>query len=404
MSSSTQHGPVTPPTAREKAAVFLTGFSAFLTLYAPQPVLPDMARSLQVTAAVAGSVIGATTLAVAAVAPLAGPLVDRFGRKRMVLAGLLALVPLNLLLAFCSTLTQVLAVRFLEGAVLPAVFAGATALIATRWHGIAAAAMGLYVSGSAMGGFAGRLIAGLSVDSLGWQGGFLVLALVSLPCLPLIQRWLPDDGAHHQDGAVGGHLEAILRLVRDPRLLAACLFGAVALFSMTGTLSYIGFRLAGPPFSLSAAMIGGVFLIYPVGAAVVPFNGRLLRWFGPRGGLLAALAICATGVAALMVPHLAVTTLGIAVFISGVFLCQSLALSFVGRIAGRNKGAAAGLYVSSFYLGGSLGSVVCGLAWQSWGWTGCAVVVLTALAIGAGAALGMREERLARPVAGLAQA
>ena len=379
-------------TPTQRVAIFLAGFAAFLPLYAPQAVLPDMARALDATPAAAGSVIGASTLAVACAAPLAGPLADRYGRKRAMLAAIALLVPFTLLLAFCTTLSQVLGVRFLQGAVLPALFAGAVAYINDRWQGAAAAtAIGLYVSGSAFGGFAGRFIAGWATEQIGWQAAFAALALVSLLCVPVVWRWLPADAGRATRG-LSPHLAAMAGHLRDPRICAACLFGATVLFAMTGTLSYIGFRLAGPPFGLGAAGVGMIFLVYPVGAAIVPLNGRLLLRFGTRGAVLAAVAICMAGQGLLLIPNLAAVAAGLCIFVTGIFLCQSLALGFVGRTALTGKGAAAGLYVCCFYAGGSLGAVVPGLAWSSAGWTGCIALVTAVLACGALIAVRMRDD------------
>jgi predicted MFS family arabinose efflux permease len=163
------------------------------------------------------------------------------------------------------------------------------------------------------------------------------------------------------------------------------------LFSLNGTLSYIGFRLGGPPFDLTPAGIGAIFCVYPIGSAIVPLGGRLLRRLGFRGALLVALTVCTVGQAALLAPYLAVMVAGLCIFVTGIFLCQSFALSFVGRAAETGKGAAAGLYVCCFYAGGSLGAVVPGLAWNAAGWTGCVLLVCAALAIGAGASRGLRE-------------
>ncbi|MBY0431118.1 MAG: MFS transporter [Rhodospirillales bacterium] len=375
----------------ERIAVFLLGFAAFLPLYAPQSVLPQMAATLDVTPAAAGSVIGATTLAVAMAAPVAGPLTDRFGRKRAMLAAIALLVPLTLLLTFCTTLSDVLVVRFLQGMALPALFTGAVAYVTGRWQGAAAAAiMGLFVAGSAMGGFAGRFIAGFTAELWGWKGGFAALALVSALCAPVVWLWLPADEPRRHDRLMS-HLTGMLGHLRNIRICAASVFGATILFSMTGTLSYVGFHLADPPYNLSPAGIGIVFLVYPIGAAIVPLNGRLLRYLGPRGACLAALAICALGQVILLVPNLAAIMVGISVFITGIFLAQSLALGYVGRTAQSSKGAAAGLYVCCFYIGGSLGTVMLGSAWEASRWTGCVELVCAALAVGALASSLMRE-------------
>lgn len=385
------------PTARERTAVFLLGFGAFLPLYAPQSVLPQLAEAFGATPAEAGSVIGATTLAVAAAAPLAGPITDRIGRKRAMLGALLLLAPLTVLLTLCSSLEQILAVRFAQGIVLPALFTGAVAYITRRWRETAAAtAMGLFVSGSAMGGFAGRFTAGTLADRFGWQPGFAALAALSLVCAAVVHKWLPGDAPETQDG-IGAYLRAMRQHLANPRVRAVALFGATVLFSMTGTLSYLGFHLSEPPFSLSAAWIGLVFLVYPVSAWAAPLNGRLLRRFGIRGALLTALGICFAGQMLLLAPLLIAVVTGTGVFIAGIFICQSLALGYVGRVAVARPGAAAGLYVCCFYLGGSLGAVVPGALWPQAGWGGCVALVCGALAAGVLASRFMSERCNAGP-------
>lgn len=376
---------------QERIAVFLLGFSAFLPLYAPQSVLPQLAADFGTTPAAAGAVIGATTLAVALSAPAAGPLTDRFGRKRAMLTAIFLLVPLTLLLTLCRDLSQLLGVRFSQGIALPALFTGAVAYIATRWSGPQAAAMtGLFVSGSAMGGFAGRFVAGLLAEFISWQSGFAALAALSALCALVVLLWLPADQGRPIDG-IAAHVAGMRRHLANPRIRAVCAFGSTVLFSMTATLSYVGFHLADPPFLLTASGIGLVFLVYPISASAAPFNGRLIQHFGGRGAFLAALSVCFLGQMILLLPFLAAVIAGIGVFIAGIFLCQSLALGYVGRAAPVNKGAAAGLYVGFFYLGGSLGAVLPGLSWAAAGWPGCVALVCGALGLGALASRFMRE-------------
>lgn len=375
---------------RERAAVFLLGFAAFLPLYAPQSVLPMMAAALGTTAAQTGAVIGATTLAVALAAPVAGPLTDRFGRKRSMLAALAALGPLTMLLTWCTTLDQVLGARFAQGMALPALLTGAVAYMGQRWPAAAGAGVvGVFVGGSAMGGFAGRFVAGLFGDLLGWQAGFAALAVLSLLCIPVVYRWLPAD-APQPAARLATHLAAAFGHLRNRRIRAASLFGTTVLFAMTGTLSYVGFHLAGPPFNLGPAEIGLVFLVYPIGAAIAPLNGRLLRRLAVRRAILVAVTVCLSGQALLLIPHVAGVMAGICVFITGIFLCQSLALGYVGRTAETSPGAAAGLYVSCFYVGGSLGAVIPGIAWNAYGWAGCVAMISTVLVAGAVISRAMR--------------
>jgi len=45
-------------------------------------------------------------------------------------------------------------------------------------------------------------------------------------------------------------------------------------------------------------------------------------------------------------------------------------------VAGDARSSAAGLYISLFYIGGTLGSVIPGLFWSVVGWPGCVAFVL----------------------------
>jgi predicted MFS family arabinose efflux permease len=209
-------------------------------------------------------------------------------------------------------------------------------------------------------------------------------------CGLVVAFWLPE-GATPRPGKLAQHIGAMRRHLGDRRIRAACLLGAAALFCMTATLSYIGFRLAAPPYGFSAAGIGLIFLGYPLAASSTGLTGPLLRRFGVGGAVRCALGLCLAGQGLLLVPAIGPILLGLTGFIAGIFLVQSLALSYVGRVAGAAKGAAVGLYVCCFYVGGSLGAVLPGLAWAAGGWAGCSALVAAALALGLAATAGMSE-------------
>lgn len=382
----------------ERIAVFLLGFSAFLPLYAPQSVLPQMAEALDTTLAEAGSVIGATTLAVALAAPVAGPLTDRFGRKNAMLFALALLGPLTLVLVWCSTLEQVQIARFAQGIILPALLTGAVTYIGGRWSGLAAAGItGLFVSGSAMGGFVGRFASGWFGEHYGWQAGFGALAVLSMISLPFVWRCLPADKPGC-GSALGAHLGAIRDHLANGRILASCLFGMTILFAMTGTLSYVGFHLAGPPLDLSSAEIGLMFLVYPVAASFAPLNSKLLRRLSVRQAAAIGTMICLAGQCLLLLPTIPAAAAGICIFITGIFLSQSLALGYVARTATHSPGAATGLYVAFFYAGGSMGAIFPGLLWPYGGWGACIALISANLVLGAGFARLMRAGESPREV------
>ena len=62
---------------------------------------------------------------------------------------------------------------------------------------------------------------------------------------------------------------------------------------------------------------------------------------------------------------------GLAVFSSGIFISQSAATVLTGQVAGRARSAAAGLYVTFYYAGGSAGAVLTAWFWLKGGWPAC---------------------------------
>ena len=77
---------------------------------------------------------------------------------------------------------------------------------------------------------------------------------------------------------------------------------------------------------------------------------------------------------------------GLALFSSGLFVSQSAATVQTGKVADRSRSAAAGIYVTFYYIGGSAGAAVPAWFWIKAGWPTCvalfAVVSLLTLLLG----------------------
>ena len=54
-------------------------------------------------------------------------------------------------------------------------------------------AMSIYVSGTVLGGFLGRFIAGLVTAHYNWRWSFVVLGLLTLTGAVVVRRWLPPS-------------------------------------------------------------------------------------------------------------------------------------------------------------------------------------------------------------------
>src|ERR1017187_6794879 len=183
--------PATAYSTTRTAAVVFAGFCAFLTLFAPQPLLPMLAREFSLSAAAISLVVSASTLAVAMAAPIAGVVADRFGRKRVIVPAAFLLAVPTLLAATATSFGQLLFWGFLQGIFPPGVFAVIIAYINEEWEAGAGAATAAYVTGTVLGGFSGRALAALVASHASWRWAFVMLGALNLLGALAIRAWLP---------------------------------------------------------------------------------------------------------------------------------------------------------------------------------------------------------------------
>ncbi|MCU1614796.1 MAG: major facilitator superfamily 1, partial [Frankiales bacterium] len=138
--------------------MFLSGLAVFAMLYVPQVLLPELTRAFHVSAAAATLAVSVATGGLAVGLLVLGPVSDRRGRTAILHLGLAVAGVLALLLAAVS-----------------------------------ARAIGLFVSGTALGGLTGRLAGGLLADLGGWRTAAAGIAALSLSCTLAVRALLPPS-------------------------------------------------------------------------------------------------------------------------------------------------------------------------------------------------------------------
>jgi predicted MFS family arabinose efflux permease len=168
---------------------------------------------------------------------------------------------------------------------------------------------------------------------------------------------------------------------RDQRLVATFSVGFCVLFTFITIFTFVGFLLAAPPFVLSTAALGSLFVTYLAGVVTTPLVGRGVAALGRPRLVLLSLGIWAVGLLLTLLPSLVAIVAGLAIAAAFGFICQACSTSYVALTARQARSSAVGLYVTFYYLGGSIGGVIAGLAWVVAGWPGCVSVALVVLAL-----------------------
>jgi predicted MFS family arabinose efflux permease len=367
---------------RAVIAVTLAAVGAFLNLYATQPLLPLFEQIFQASKPEVGRTVSAATLGVALSAPFCGALAERIGRRRIIVFSIFLLALPTILAATAGSLSMLVFWRFLQGLVMPGVFGVTIAYIAEEWprHRVPQV-ISIYVSGTVLGGFLGRIFTGVAAThhliplvQPSWRNGFVVIGSLDIIFGFLLWRWLPHDSPL-PDGAEDN--TNIIRHLRNPQLLATYAVGFNVLFTLVATFTYITFYLAAPPFGLSPAQLGALFMVYLVGLIITPLGGVWISHVGSRAALIGSVMAGIVGILLTLVPNLLVILLGLVLCSSGVFVCQSASTSYIQRESqSGGRASAAGLYVMSYYIGGTFAGVLPGMLWRYGQWKACVALIV----------------------------
>lgn len=363
-------------------ALFVTGCATFVNLYVTQPLLPQFREIFHASELMVSLTVSAPVLAVALAAPLVGLLADALGRKRVIVAAMLGLFLPTLLAATATDLHQLIFWRFLQGLFIPGIIAVAMAYISEESpRGTVGSTMATYVTGTVVGGFSGRFIAGLCATHYDWRVTFIVIGAITLAGSLATWWLLPRSMKFVRQIGTTASLASLRLHLKNPQLLATYAIGFNVLFCQVGSFTYINFYLADKPFLLGPAALGAIFTVYLIGAVITPVSGVILDRIGYRRTLRIAVGIIIAGILLTLIRSLPVIIAGLTLASTGVFACQAAASSYVGKAAGRARSSAAGLYVAFYYCGGGFGSILPGLFWSQAGWVGCVAFILCMQAV-----------------------
>jgi YNFM family putative membrane transporter len=311
---------------------------------------------------------------------------------------------LSALLSICVSFIQddlyiLIAIRAIQGAVLAGFPAIAMAYINEEFHPKSLGyVMGIYVSGSSIGGLAGRLIVGVLTDHFSWN-----IAIGSLGALSLIISlafwWMlpPSQHAVRVRVSLSRIKTSLINNLRNNRLVL--LFGMAFLLmgSFVTVYNFVGIPLMGPPYHLSQTLIGFIFIIYLVGTFSSTWMGKLADQYGRSVVLLTGIAIMLMGALLTLLDPLLLKIMGLALFTFGFFGAHSIASSWVGSLADKSeKAQASALYLLFYYAGSSIVGASGGLFLMKFGWGGVISAVSILILLAAACAMMVEKVKIVK--------
>jgi predicted MFS family arabinose efflux permease len=191
---------------------------------------------------------------------------------------------------------------------------------------------------------------------------------------------LPREKSFVRSDGIGASARQMLRHLKDPQLVATYAIGFGTLFNFIAVFTYVSFHLAAPPYNFSSTLLGAIFVTYLVGTVVSPMTGWMMSGLGRRRFIVAVIVTWMLGAVLMLAAPLTAIIAGLVLCAACGMLCQTISTGYVTTIAKEGRSSAVGLYVTSFYVGGSMGAFLPGLAWNSGGWPACVAMVVAMLA------------------------
>lgn len=365
------------------SSLFLGSFVTFAILYCTQPLIPIFSQQFQLSPATASLSISLTTGLLAVFMLIASWVSDAAGRKLIMVTALLLSAVFEIVTVFSDNFIVLLAIRALQGIVLAGFPAIAMVYVAEEFDPeITGLVMGIYISGTSIGGLTGRMVVGALTDWFSWHIALAFIGLISL--LAGIWFWFNLPNSRHfspQRRVITEIAPALWRNVKQPSLLLLYLIAFLIMGGFVALYNYIGYPLMAPPYSLSHTVVGFIFVVYLVGTFSSTWMGNLADDIGRPKVLCLAICIMLAGGLITLNTNLYLKIAGVAVFTFGFFGSHSVASSWVGQCASSGKAQASSLYLLFYYCGASVIGAWGGRFLSSYGWNGVVMLIAAALTL-----------------------
>lgn len=378
------------------------GFVALIDTSMISPVIASHALLLGADRVFAATIAGSYSLVAIFTTMVAGYLVDRIGRRRLLGAGLTADLILMFGYAFSTSPLQLLAVRIAHAVADAFVVPSALATIGDLFQRVLGRSLAIYWTSVAVAIIVGSGSASALVLRFGHPGVYLVVAGAIAATLITLRLggYSHKEESHSGRGSYGAAISA--HVVPIALASAAMLSMYLVIGGIIGTAPSVLVERAGLDERGAAAMVG-MFMALSTGVAIPLFfaaervASRISPYVGAAVGLIAASAasyLLDAGVANRALWYASAVVFGVS--LGFVFLTSSfIAVSLPSEIRGTASGISQGMGLMGVVAGSLISAVLAGLHLPVGTFT---VMGLPSLATaGLAAAVSVRRGRIGKP-------
>ncbi|MDQ0777669.1 Bcr/CflA family multidrug efflux MFS transporter [Streptomyces aurantiacus] len=380
-SAGTDAGPAVPPLGtRRSVGLLVTLILGGLTAVPPLsmdmylPALPDVTDALHASAATVQLTLTACLAGMALGQLAVGPMSDRWGRRRPLIAGLLVYILATAVCAVAPTIELLVAFRLLQGLAGAAGIVIARAVVRDLYDGVDMARFFstlMLISGVAP--ILAPLLGGQVLRITDWRGVFYILTVIGIVLTAVVWRLLPETlpPERRHDGGTVEALRTMRGLLADRVFTGYMLTGGFAFAALFAYISASPFVVQ-EIYGASPQTYSVLFGVNSIGLVIVgQINGKILVGRVSLDKVLAVgLAVITVASAALLLMSagafgevgLFPVAAGLFVLMSAMSLCMPNTNALALMRTRHSAGSASALLGTSSFLVGAIATPLVGVA------------------------------------------
>jgi len=334
-------------------------------MYATQPLQPLLAEEFGISMT-QSSLFTAVIMFWLGIAPIVyGYILESVSSKKMLITASIILFFTNLVLGFSNSFEMFLLARCVEGLVVPAILTSSMTILANIDKKNIQFNMSVYVAATVFGGLVGRVMSGFIATEFGWRVVFFSLSFALLIALYFIKNLKLDVNAKLTKAT----LHDVIDILKDKRFVLIYFMMFSVFFVFAGLLNMMPFRMKELFGDVSETTIGLLYLGYGSGIVVALLSRKIVKFFGNEiKTILVGGAFYTVMTLFFISEDLVVIFAMMFLLCIGMFTVHSIATGLANTMKESQKGLTSGMYLTFYYIGGAIGSIVPSMVYSKYGW------------------------------------
>lgn len=354
-------------------------------LYYNQPLLNMIRHELNVSEFKTNLIAMVTQIGYAVGLLFIVPLGDLYQRKNIILTNFSILIVSLLTIALAHNIHLILFASFFTGvcSIIPQIFIPIASQFSRPEN--KGRNVGIVISGLLTGILASRVISGFIGELFGWREMYYIAAGLMFICAIIVLKVLPDIRPNFA-GKYSDLMKSLLSLLKEfPQLRIYSIRAALNFGSFLAMWSCLAFKMGQAPFYANSDVIGLLGLCGVAGALTASFVGKYVKRVGVRRFNFIGCALILSSWLLLFVgenTYFGIVA-GIIMIDIGMQCIQLSNQTSIFELSPRASNRINTIFMTTYFIGGSLGTFLAGTFWQLYGWHGVIVIgaILTGISL-----------------------